>query len=279
MGRRERSALSRFREGGHAWWETAITDVQPGRIVIRGERIEHLIESMSYAGVVGLMVGNLRLSNAQARLLEAALIAGVDHGVRAPSIAAARMAATCGVPLNCAVATGINLLGDDHGGAGEACMELLYEAATRSAADATSLESVATTLIAERLRSDGRIPGFGHQLHKDEDPRRSPMLRLIERAIAAGEIKGSFARAGLALEVALAQAKGRTLGLNVDGVTAIVYCELGLPPAAAKGLFCLSRGVGIVAHALEEMQSGTRIKGPCPPGDELVKYVGPPETS
>ena len=224
------------------------------------------------------MVGNLRLSNAQARLLEAALIAGVDHGVRAPSIAAARMAATCGVPLNCAVATGINLLGDDHGGAGEQCMDLIYEAATRSAADATSLESVATMLIAKRLRSDERIPGFGHQLHKDGDPRRSPMLRLIDVAIAAGEIKGSFARAGLALEVALGRAKGRTLGLNVDGVTAIVYCELGLPPAAAKGLFCLSRGVGIVAHALEEVQSGTRIKGPCPPGDDLVKYVGPAET-
>ncbi|TMC03117.1 MAG: citryl-CoA lyase [Chloroflexi bacterium] len=279
MGRRERSALSRFRQGGHAWWETAISDIQPGRIVIRGERIEHLVESMSYAGVVGLMVGNLRLSNPQARLLEAALIAGVDHGARAPSIAAARMAATCGVPLNCAVATGINLLGDDHGGAGEQCMELLYEAAARSAVDATSLASVATTLIAERLRSDEKIPGFGHQLHKDEDPRRSPMLRLIDGAIAAGEIKGSFARAGLALEVALAQAKGRTLGLNVDGVTAIVYCELGLPPAAAKGLFCLSRGVGIVAHALEEMQSGARIKGPCPPGDDLVKYVGPAETT
>jgi citrate synthase len=278
MGRRERSALSRFREGGHAWWETAISDVQPGRIVIRGERIESLIETKSYAGVVGLVVGNLRLSNVEARLLEAALIAGVDHGVRAPSIAAARMAATCGVPLNCAVATGINLLGDDHGGAGEQCMELLYEAESRAAADSTALESVATTLIAERLRSDETIPGFGHQLHKDEDPRRSPMLRLIDSAIAAGAIKGTFARAALALEAALGRAKGRTLGLNVDGVTAIVYCELGLPPAAAKGLFCLSRGVGIVAHALEEMQSGTRIKGPSPPGDDLVKYVGPAET-
>ena len=276
MGRRERSALSRFRQGGQAWWETAISDVQPGRIVIRGERIEQLIESMSYAGVVGLVVGNLRLTNAQARLLEAALIAGIDHGVRAPSVAAARMAATCGVPLNCAVATGMNLLGDDHGGAGEQCMELLYEAA--GADDARSLESVATALIAKRLGSDERIPGFGHQLHKDEDPRRGPMLRLIDAAIATGEIKGRFARAGLALEVALARAKGRTLGLNVDGVTAIVYCELGLPPAAAKGLFCLSRGVGIVAHALEELQSGTRIKGPCPPGDDLVKYVGPAET-
>src|SRR5438477_4989435 len=172
MGRRERSALSRSRAGGHAWWETAISDVQPGRILIRGERIEELIESMSYAAVVGLVVGNLRLSNVQSRLLEAALVAGIDHGVRAPSIAAARMAATCGVPLNCAVATGVNLLGDDHGGAGEQCMELLYETVSRATADPTSLESVATTLVAERLRSDERIPGFGHQLHKDGDPRR-----------------------------------------------------------------------------------------------------------
>src|SRR5205814_4991377 len=118
MGQRERSALSRFREGGHAWWETAISDVQPGRIVIRGERIEHLIEWMSYAGVVGLVVGNLRLTAVQSRLLEAALVPGIDHGVRAPSIAAARMADPCGVPLNCGVATGTNLSGVDDAGGG-----------------------------------------------------------------------------------------------------------------------------------------------------------------
>ena len=278
MGRHERSALSKFREGGHAWWETAISDVRPGHIVIRGEPIERLIESASYAGVVGLLVGNLRLSTVQARLLEAALIAGVDHGVRAPSIAAARMAATCGIPLNCAVATGINLLGDDHGGAGEQCMELLYETATAAASDATSLDAVAEKIVAARLGADEKMPGFGHQLHKEQDPRRRPMLRLIEAAVVAGEIEGSFAHAALALEAALARAKGPKLGMNVDGVTAIVYCELGLPPAAAKGLFCLSRGVGIVAHALEEMQSGARIKGPLPPGDD-VKYIGPPEAS
>ena len=282
MGRHERSALSKFREGGHAWWETAISDVQPGHIVIRGEPIERLIESSSYAGVVGLLVGNLRLSSVQARLLEAALIAGVDHGVRAPSIAAARMAATCGIPLNCAVATGINLLGDDHGGAGEQCMELLYATAAAAAAaaaagDATSLDAVAEKIVVTQLDSSEKLPGFGHQLHKEQDPRRRPMLRLIDEAVAAQEIEGSFARAALALEAALARAKGPRLGMNVDGVTAIVYCELGLPPAAAKGLFCLSRGVGIVAHALEEMQSGARIKGPCPPGDDLVKYVGPAE--
>ena len=67
-----------------------------------------------------------------AQLLEAALVAGVDHGPQAPSIAIARMAATCGVGLNGAVASGINVLGDVHGGAGQQCVELLNEICERS---------------------------------------------------------------------------------------------------------------------------------------------------
>ena len=275
MGRQKRSALSRFQAGGHAWWETAISDVAPGRIVLRGHRVEDLIGSLSYAGIVGLLVGNHKVSTAQARLLEAALVAGVDHGVRAPSIAAARMAATCGIPLNCAVATGLNMLGDDHGGAGEQCMELIFEVADPGTDDMPSLESRAQAAVARRLESGANLPGFGHQLHKSGDPRRAPLMRLVDEAVVAGEIPGHFARAGIALESALSAAKGRSLAMNVDGVAAVVYCELGFPALAAKGLFCLSRGVGLVAHALEEMTAGSLIKGPCPPGDDLVRYTGP----
>lgn len=275
MGRQKRSALSRFQAGGHAWWETAISDVAPGRIVLRGHLIEDLIGSTSYAGVVGLLVGNRDLSAAQARLLEAALVAGVDHGVRAPSIAAARMAATCGIPLNCAVATGLNMLGDDHGGAGEQCMELIFEVTGPGTDGTPALESRARAAVARRLESGANLPGFGHQLHKSGDPRRAPLLRLVDEAVAAVEIPGHFARAGIALEAALSEAKGRSLTMNVDGVTAVIYCELGFPALAAKGLFCLSRGVGLVAHAVEEMSSGSLIKGPCPPGENLVEYTGP----
>jgi citrate synthase len=276
MGRQKRSALTRFQAGGHAWWETAISDVAPGRIVLRGHRVEDLIGPMSYGGIVGLLVGNRELSAAQARLLEAALVAGVDHGVRAPSIAAARMAATCGIPLNCAVATGLNMLGDDHGGAGEQCMELIFEVTGPDPDDISALESRAQAAVARRLASGANLPGFGHQLHKSVDPRRAPLMRLVDEVVAAGEIPGHSARAGMALESALSAAKGRHLTMNIDGVTAVIYCELGFPALAAKGLFCLSRGVGLVAHALEEMTSGSLIKGPCPPGDELVRYTGPP---
>jgi citrate synthase len=274
MAGKKHSALTRFQKGGHAWWETAISDIGPGRIILRGHRVEDLIGNTSYAGIVGLLVANLSLSPIQARLLEAALVAGVDHGVRAPSIAAARMAATCGIPLNSAVATGINMLGNDHGGAGEQCMEMLY-----LIADAESVNDAAVCAVEERLRAGANVPGFGHQLHKAGDPRRAPLLRLVEEAQAAGEVTGLYMRAALAVEAALSVAKTRALTMNIDGASAMIYCELGFPALAGKGLFSLSRGVGIVAHALEEMQSGTLIKGPCPPGSELERYVGPPPGS
>ena len=66
-----------------------------------------------------------------AKLLEAALVAAVDHGPQAPSIAAARMAMTCGVGINNAMASAINMLGDVHGGAGEQCVAFYNAIAER----------------------------------------------------------------------------------------------------------------------------------------------------
>ncbi len=63
----------------------------------------------------------------QADLLEAALVPGVDHGPHAPSIAISRMAVTCGLPVNGAMASAVNVLDDIHGGAGQQCMERYRE--------------------------------------------------------------------------------------------------------------------------------------------------------
>jgi citrate synthase len=70
-------------------------------------------------------------SRAQGALLEAALMPAVDHGPQAPSIAIARMAATCGVGLNSATASAVNVLGDVHGSAGEQAVELYLDIAAR----------------------------------------------------------------------------------------------------------------------------------------------------
>jgi citrate synthase len=64
--------------------------------------------------------------------------------------------------------------------------------------------------------------------------------------------------------------------LNIDGATAVIYAELGFPPPLARGLFCLSRSVGILAHGWEQMTQGGRNKGPTPPAYRWA-YTGPEE--
>ncbi|MFI8527352.1 citryl-CoA lyase [Promicromonospora sukumoe] len=254
------------------WWRTGITRIRPGEILLRGYPVEELIGNITFVDQIWLMLRGELPTPDQSRLLEAALVAAVDHGPQAPSIAAARMAATCGVGLNNAVATGTNLLGDVHGGAGQQCMEVLREIQER-AGDGGDVDAAAAELVAEHRARGEHVPGFGHRFHP-RDPRRDPLLELTERAADAGAVTGWALRAGRALEAALAAGRSRPVPMNIDGATAIIYSELGFAPELGRGLFVLSRSVGILAHAWEETTSGSRIKGPLP-RPLLAGYDGP----
>ena len=81
--------------------------------------------------MIWLMLRGGMPSPEEGALLEAALVSAVDHGPQAPSIAIGRMAVTCGLPLNGAMASAINVLDNVHGGAGEQCMELYLDIAHR----------------------------------------------------------------------------------------------------------------------------------------------------
>ena len=80
----------------NAWWDTAIIDMEPGQIRFSGYPIEELIGRLSFAQMIWLMLRGDIPTRGQAELLEAALMSSVDHGPQAPSIAIARIAATCG---------------------------------------------------------------------------------------------------------------------------------------------------------------------------------------
>jgi len=80
---------------------------------------------------------------------------------------------------------------------------------------------------------------------------------------------------GRAIEAQLAARAGHPIPMNIDGATGVVFAELGFAPPLCRGLFVLSRSVGALAHAYEEMQSGERNKGPIP-RDLTWSYTGPP---
>jgi citrate synthase len=257
-----------------AWWTTEIVDIRPGHIGIRGYPIQQLIGNLRFPEMIWLMLrGDVPRSD-HAELLEAALVAAVDHGPHAPSIAISRMAVTCGLPINGAMASAINALDDIHGGAGQQCMELMQEIAAELKDAEPTLELVEKVLAGYIARNGKIIPGFGHRWH-GTDPRAVRLVALVREAQQKGTVGGRFATIGMLIEEALGRSKGTRIPMNIDGATAVIYLELGFPPALGRGLFILSRSVGILSHAWEQSQQGGRIKGPMPPSVNYT-YAGPP---
>ena len=255
------------------WWTTDIIDMRPGKIRIRGKNIEELIGGISFVQMIWLMLRGDIPDPEQARLLEAALVASVDHGPQAPAIAAARMAVSCGNSLNHALGSAVNMLGDVHGGAGEQCLELMQKTKEIFNSGNDLESSVGKTISGHQMSKGKYIPGFGHRFHKPEDPRALRLMHLTADARANKIVSGSFMRIGLEIQRQLSQGKSTGIAMNIDGATAVIFGELGFAPPLARGLFCLSRSVGILAHAWEQQNQGGRNKGPTPP-EFLWNYTG-----
>lgn len=247
------------------WWSTSIIDMAPGQIRFRGHDIQDLIGNVTFPQMIWLMTRGDLPTPEQARLLECALVAAVDHGPQAPSIAAARMAVTCGLGLNGAMASAVNFLDDVHGGAGEQAVEL-YAWIDEAVQQGADLQAATAEMIDKWQTERGKfIPGFGHRFHKPEDPRAPRLLGLVDEAGNRGVVSGRFAAIGRAMQAELNTRKGKPVPMNIDGAKAVVYAELGFAGPLARGLFCLSRSVGVIAHAWEQMGQGGRNKGPTPP--------------
>jgi citrate synthase len=256
-------SADRILDEATAWWSTAIIDIHPGEIGIRGYPIQELIGTLTFAQMIWLMLRGELPTAPQVKLFEAALVAAVDHGPQAPSIAISRMAVTCGLSVNGAMASAINVLDDVHGGAGQQCMDLLHRIAAGSKNGVVEPSVVEDALEGFVFEHGKVIPGYGHRFHS-VDPRATKLLTLVRNAQTDGVVSGLFAEIGVLIEKSLARRTGKRLPMNIDGATAVIYAELGFPSLLGRGLFILSRSVGILAHAIEQTEQGGRIKGPMP---------------
>jgi citrate synthase len=152
-----------------------------------------------------------------------------------------------------------------HGGAGEQALEL-FQSIQRQSQLMPLQEAIATKLAQLADHGVTFIPGFGHRFHKPEDPRAQPLMNVL-RACAAQDtaIDGQFSEIAEGLQDGIEHIKGQRIAMNIDGATAAIYGALGVPSTLARGLFCLSRSVGLTAHAYEQSLANERNKGPTPP--------------
>ena len=257
------------------YWSTSIIDIHPGSINVCGFPIQELIGNISFPQMIWLMLRGELPDIEQARLFEAALVSSVDHGPHAPSIAISRMATSCGLPLNGAMASAINALDDVHGGAGQQAVELYDAIDARMQAGAT-LEHAVEQGVDAFIAAHGKyLPGFGHRFHP-VDPRAPRLLALVDENVRAERISGRYAAIARGIEALLMSRKSKPVPMNIDGATAVIYAELGFAPELARGVFCLSRAVGILSHAWEQRGRKERNKGPMP-RQMAYTYTGKPE--
>jgi len=246
-------------------WKTTITKIENEKIFVKGYDLTELMESCTFGDMVLLMATGKMPYLHQGEVMESILVACCDQGPIPPSTNAARFVASCGVPLQAAVAAGLLGVGDHHGGAIEACAKLLQENILRdNESDYNELAEKITKDFSDRKN---RIPGFGHA-YVEVDQRAVKLLEIARKKIHPYPHMELL----LAIEKKLTSEKGAHLAANINGVVAAVISDLGVDWRMGKGIFIMSRSLGLIVHALEEMKLGRPYKK-IP--NEDIDYNGP----
>jgi succinyl-CoA synthetase alpha subunit len=229
-----------------AVWTTAVTRIAPNNVAVRGHNIADLMGNTSFGAAVYLILTGALPDERVGRLMDAILVASIDHGATPPSCLAARTVASTGASLGASVAAGIMSINRHHGGAIEDCARQLAALIARASSERITIDAAANATMMEFKARGERFSGFGHRIHT-KDP-RTP--RLFELAALAG-INGAHIAAARALEAAFA-ATGKPLPINVDGAIGAILADVGLDPALFNGIFMIARTPGLVAHVVEE---------------------------
>ena len=228
-------------------WTTAITNVKPNELRLRGYRVDELMGTVSFGQCVYLaLMGDLPTAEV-GTLIDAMLVSSIDHGATPPSALAARSSASTGAPLNAAIAAGILNINKFHGGAIHGCIEVLEEGLALMAAGGKGTSETADEMIDQFRATKRRIPGLGHRIHTD-DPRTKRLFALADDLSLSGDGVGLLK----ALAGALKAKTGKELPINVDGAIAALLVDLGIPRELANGFFIMARVPGLMAHISEE---------------------------
>ena len=227
-----------------------ISQAYPDRVEVRGRDLSgDLMGRLSFTEYFHLLLTGREPTDDQRFFLDLLLVAIAEHGMMPTNVAARMTLAADPRSLQGAVAAGILGCGPVILGTSEECARLL-ERAQASVASGAEPGAVASE-IAREIRADGgRVPGFGHPVHRPLDPRAERILELAD----ARAVSGAHVRLARCFRDAAAEAWGKPLALNVAMPIAAVMLDLGFPSASVKAVPILARTAGLLAHLADEQE-------------------------
>jgi citrate synthase len=229
---------------------SAIGRAYPDRVEVRGRDLcADLMGRVTFTDHFHLLLTGREPTDDQRFFLDLLLVAIAEHGMMPSNVAARLTLAADPESLQGAVAAGILGCGPVVLGTSDECARLL-ERGQQRVATGEEPAAVADALAREIHDSKGKVPGFGHPVHRPVDPRAE---RILELADARG-VSGPHILLARRLRESVAELWGRPLPLNVAMPIAAVLLDLGFPRAAAKGVPILARTAGLLAHLAEEQE-------------------------
>jgi citrate synthase len=227
-----------------------VSQAYPDRVEVRGRDLcGDLMGRLSFSEYFHFLVTGREPTEEQRFFLDLLLVAIAEHGLMPTNVAARMTLAADPGSLQGAVAAGILGAGPVVLGTSEACAQLLEEGQRRVAAGAEP-QTVARELAREVHEAGGRLPGFGHPVHRPLDPRAE---RILELADAHG-VSGPHVLLARLLREAVSETWGKPLTMNVAMPSAAVLLDLGFPADVAKAVPILARTAGLLAHLAEERE-------------------------
>lgn len=221
---------------------TKIATSDATSITVRGHDLTKLIGELSFTEMIWLQMLGERPNEAQVAVVDACLVALIEHGLTPSAIAARMIYLSAPEAMQGAVAAGLLGVGGQFVGTAEGCAKLL----ARMVGGATPEAIVAEHKV---------LPGFGHEQHKPDDPRTAKLLAVAH----AHGIAGPHVRALEALSAALDRAKGKHITINATGAVAAILLDAGAPPEVLRGFALIARCAGLVGHVHEEQHAPISI--------------------
>ncbi len=208
--------------------------------------VEDLLGKKTFTEVMFAQIMGRQARPVDLRILDAVLITLMEHGLTPSAIATRVVYMSAPENLQGAVASGLMAVGSQFVGTMENCSQLL----DRILASSTP-EDTARAIAAEHRTERRGLPGFGHHLHKPDDPRT---IKLLQLADAEPKLSGRWLVALRTLGRAVDEVYGRHITINATGGSAALLGELGVPTALMRGFAVISRAAGLVSHIAEEQQ-------------------------
>lgn len=228
---------------------TAICHFDPDRILIRGRNlVDEIMGTYSFTELLILQALGREPTKSQSRIVDAVLVTIMEHGL-VPSAVVTRLTHG-GAPesFQGAIAAGLLGVGDRYAGTAAACGVMLERIVASPVAErpAKALEEVAAC-----RRARQPVPGFGHPIHHETDPRVERLLTIAREAGAGG----SFLDALDLLAEGVRKELAKPLVTNISAAIAAVLGEAEIPARMMRGIILTARCAGLVGHLLEEMDS------------------------